>query len=754
MAQPRGIATSDAIRLIKGAENKVRAYMTLCKALYRMFGPTQTLEDKLQRLQGMDAVAALAIVEAANKSASNNLSADSSLKLSGIQTMVEGAAEDYNDLKRRLQKYKEAFEKWKYDVKLETNDLASECATVDKAFSEYLYDKDAQSKNERRRRANESLEALKANLSKWRSKWSDVPASDTIPSASLDANSPSGTIRSNLATLRSRLEGVRKQVDAIKSITSLSELCQVALERDSTSSSVFKVKSVVTILEELASFYRSKEHLRDDKQRSTLLPRVADFIEEILNVSRNIVKASVEPLLKGNAARVKTLKDTLQAYENAVELASPSNAQGPNNAEAHKPEFSTDDVRQRLQELVKMASDESEMIKDASIASQGYLYRKPDADRMSYYIMVVENFLAQLDTSTKPDAAPTRAGLLVSEAESLAGKFSDNVKAVNEEIAKLSQLDDEAHKAFATRRLAKQKCMQARTYAKRARSIMARYTSLHVDFELKDNRQGMRYMSYWTEVNVNNSAVREKLKKYYDLLAGSTESVSSRGEETLNKMLGALLKPLTNKAEVKMLAEEMEDDDIAATADIATGLGAWVLESALTRVKSVHLGAPTVFDVLADTQIIVIYMLKALRFGLWLLALAIARRSFQAMYNRAVYVRNTDPPHPALFVAIAMGLDASFTAVTALGLVGMQYVAGGPGSSFVVDGYLLSRWGLDYVSSTLVIAVLAFVISDIVRSRKYFRYQYEGERGVRALDHMLRYLAGIVILVPFYRMAD
>jgi uncharacterized membrane protein len=142
------------------------------------------------------------------------------------------------------------------------------------------------------------------------------------------------------------------------------------------------------------------------------------------------------------------------------------------------------------------------------------------------------------------------------------------------------------------------------------------------------------------------------------------------------------------------------------------------------------------------------------RFGFLVLALSIAQRSFQAAYNERVYNQNAAPPHPALMIAIFLAVEMSFAVVVMIMLAFLKYLFYHGAGTFFIDKYVMSRWMLDYIVSTLVISVLAFITSDVIRKRKYFRYRYEGERGIRSLASIVRWTSGVVLLLPFYRMAD
>jgi uncharacterized protein YbjT (DUF2867 family) len=73
-------------------------------------------------------------------------------------------------------------------------------------------------------------------------------------------------------------------------------------------------------------------------------------------------------------------------------------------------------------------------------------------------------------------------------------------------------------------------------------------------------------------------------------------------------------------------------------------------------------------------------------------------------------------------------------------------------NSFPVDDAFLRMWAIDAAAVAVSVAVLAFLVAEVVQSKKYFRYKYEGERGIRAVRDMSFYIYCVLLPVPFHRL--
>jgi hypothetical protein len=56
--------------------------------------------------------------------------------------------------------------------------------------------------------------------------------------------------------------------------------------------------------------------------------------------------------------------------------------------------------------------------------------------------------------------------------------------------------------------------------------------------------------------------------------------------------------------------------------------------------------------------------------------------------------------------------------------------------------------------SSLVVFAVAVIIGQVIKRKKYFRYKYEGDRGIRAMQQMVMYVYNVLLFVPFFRLAN
>ncbi|MFB6197955.1 MAG: hypothetical protein ABEI52_06770, partial [Halobacteriaceae archaeon] len=100
-----------------------------------------------------------------------------------------------------------------------------------------------------------------------------------------------------------------------------------------------------------------------------------------------------------------------------------------------------------------------------------------------------------------------------------------------------------------------------------------------------------------------------------------------------------------------------------------------------------------------------------------------------------------------------IGFEAVMTLLMVLVLFGLMIMLGGGDStSSVLNPRAFKMLLIDYLFSTITIFSLAAIVAEVVQKKKYFRFRYEGERGVRALSTMVFYTSLITLFVPFYRL--
>jgi hypothetical protein len=223
-------------------------------------------------------------------------------------------------------------------------------------------------------------------------------------------------------------------------------------------------------------------------------------------------------------------------------------------------------------------------------------------------------------------------------------------------------------------------------------------------------------------------------------------------EETLINAEGEAMAAFAGTAYATVLAE-----DEASFERVQSQIDSLERHIIDTRARLMRLYSPAGYsltDVLTYSPFIIVYAVKAVRiFFLWS-SLTFARALFQARYNDAVYLQNTSPPHPAWFVFLFLGFDLTLNVSLMAFMKMLSFLLKTATNSFPIDGYAMRAIVLDYIMSTTLIAVLAFILAVVVRRKKYFRYRFEGERGIRALSDMILWTSSIILVIPYFRITD
>ena len=395
----------------------------------------------------------------------------------------------------------------------------------------------------------------------------------------------------------------------------------------------------------------------------------------------------------------------------------------------------------------------------ASGGMGGFMYRRLDRLRLRSYALQMENF----ETSVN-DAANT----LLTRAAGHRERLEAQQEGLQDRLRQTPD-DDTGARDMLKRSLREAKLNAIKAYCDAIRRTVGEFVAMHVAFVVKRHRDGMAYMEYWFALSEVEGMVeadaKEVINKYMDI---RKNLVASTHERLVNDVRKEIQKALSEggggggtqgpaqggqagggaAANSLMLDNEQE----AEVNDRFTGLMVWVSDQA-ERVDRLYTnGTPGFADTMMDPAFLLIYGLKALRFGIAYYALFVAGRVFQRMYDGRVYARDDPPPHPLRFIGLFMAVDVAINLVVLSLLVFSKHMFKTVHNEFPVDGQLLAMWMTDYLLTTLVVFTLAYIIGEVVRRKKYFRYKYEGDRGIRAMQRMVMYVYGIVLFIPFFRL--
>lgn len=157
-------------------------------------------------------------------------------------------------------------------------------------------------------------------------------------------------------------------------------------------------------------------------------------------------------------------------------------------------------------------------------------------------------------------------------------------------------------------------------------------------------------------------------------------------------------------------------------------------------------------EMIIDTQLYVIYMLKAIRLLFAYVALFLATRMFVPIYEDTVYDEKKDPPPLWKYMLIFLGFDFSLNVFLIVLLYLLKYLFKSEDNSFVIDNYMITNHVYDYAIGTGVTMLLGVLIGQVIIRKKYFKYKYEGMRAIRAFEKMVFYVAMVNIFIPYYLM--
>jgi hypothetical protein len=372
----------------------------------------------------------------------------------------------------------------------------------------------------------------------------------------------------------------------------------------------------------------------------------------------------------------------------------------------------------------------------------GFLYRRLDKKRIVMYGMQLEHFKKSVDDVSLDDRVRNhrvRMDAKVAEIEAQLGAAMTTDDPTQNDSLKQSM------------QIAKARAIQV--YAKAVKRTVAEFVKSHVSFVMKRHRDAIEFMNYWEAMGKVEGLVddgsNEGIKKY---MALRKDIVAETRVKLVNNVRAEIRSALSEPPEKSPTRIVLTDAQEVEVQEVFTELLVWVSEQADRVDRLYTMGAPSTLDYILDPQFIVIYALKLLRFFIAWYALRVASKLFQRMYEGRVYARDEQPPHPITFIGMFLGIDLAVNLIVGMVLIFAKRLFKSVDNGFPIDGQLLLVWAGDYAITTAAVFVLVFIIGQIIRKKKYFRYKYEGDRGIRALQEMAMRVYMIMLFIPFFRL--
>ena len=382
-----------------------------------------------------------------------------------------------------------------------------------------------------------------------------------------------------------------------------------------------------------------------------------------------------------------------------------------------------------------------ELLAPGRASAGGFLFRRIDPVRVARYVEQATRFdeLASLyrtsEISNQRQAFEKDVAQQEHDAEGLKASLkADGGLAAEPGVVELKL------RSLGDARVAAVAC-----FDKQVRAAIASYVSLHRRFMTQQHGEAARYMQYWRTIAKDSPGKDPQVDRWLNEHGEKLSEIARTAHGRLAVAVLADVQAVLSAASKASGVVRLDDRQYAKVSKTLDDLGSWVLRESGRVDRLYAVGSQSLLEALLEPEVLVVYALKLLRVLVAWLATWLASRAFQAMYRQRVYAQDDPPPHPAVFVAMMLGVDAAAHAVVGVLLVAAKSV-------WHVDAIVIRLWAFDWAFVTAAVAAIALVVAQVVYSKRYFRYKYEGERGIRAMQEMVFCIYCVMIPVPFFRL--
>lgn len=156
----------------------------------------------------------------------------------------------------------------------------------------------------------------------------------------------------------------------------------------------------------------------------------------------------------------------------------------------------------------------------------------------------------------------------------------------------------------------------------------------------------------------------------------------------------------------------------------------------------------TEMPVVVDAPVVMIlYIIKLVRFMTLWIALYIADKVFQARYVSDVLFEGASPPTLVGLLATALAIEAVALLFIVVIMSLFKNHNKRVNNAYLIDRGLMTLVAGDYIITTAVFFALGIALCATASERKLFRYGEDGLRGIRAVSVALLGMAFVVILL-------
>ena len=384
---------------------------------------------------------------------------------------------------------------------------------------------------------------------------------------------------------------------------------------------------------------------------------------------------------------------------------------------------------------------------DAVLAQEAprYLRREIKEHAIRTYISQVKGFTAHIKSTSPLDRL----------VDTVLKNADSNLAATDQDIRTIKQTktDPDSRRFQTDAEGGRKKEIMLRSLSN-MKSQTEEYRRLHEDFLFRDHRDGHRYLMYWRNIRVENEGARKAIQEYFEALKALMHTM----EDQVHQARGQYQKALNGGS-----------DDLTSLANWSEHVSADDFDEVMTKIRNFNDyyddvrrevitmyqgGGRPLSNLITAAPFLIMYVVKMLRVLFAWAALHFSEHLFQLWYAQAVYGRNSDPPDPLVMIGLFLGIDMAMNVALMATLFLLRSLFATEGGNFPVDDTFLKAYVVDYLCVTLAVFVIAAVLAQVIKTKKYFRYRYEGDRGIRALQTMTFYVVIIMLLLPFFRLVQ
>ena len=281
----------------------------------------------------------------------------------------------------------------------------------------------------------------------------------------------------------------------------------------------------------------------------------------------------------------------------------------------------------------------------------------------------------------------------------------------------------------------------------RVEDIAKKYYKFHERFYTRELQEHAMYAKRFPRDLVPSYLTAPELKALTDFEA-KTADMAQRSQGFFVAFMANVQEAINHKKKdaIELLDEDADMDDEVDISERKTAC----FERIMSYDEKIVALYNNEIRMILDAQFFLLCGLKFMRFGITAFSLNMAAKLFEDKYLVQVYGQNQAPPSIYLLLGYMLGFDIIINAIVALVIWVLTYVRNLPAAPSLFDNTLLLRFVGDYVVSTSLLTVMSCIIASVIVRKKYFRYDLEGPRAIRALKDIVFYIALLLTFMPFF----